>query len=208
MFSRVRHFCQKTYVSFVDCDIGIFHNFQKPPYGGSNQFFVALKKEFTCRNYLVRPNCIGKNTKGAIVNAFAFDRRLLLRRRHNGCKTIHRVVGPVSIYRGTTDDKADRVQREVNDEFADATVFQSQYSLEAHRRMGIEFRSPVVIMNSVDPSCFYPAKEGRKLDNNKIKLIASSWSTHPNKGLDTYKWLDDNLDWDRYHFTFVGRTAA
>ena len=205
MFRTIRYFCQKAYSSFVDCDIGIFHRFHKPPYGGSNQFLLALKKELTLRDYVVRPNCIGKNTKCAIINAFAFDRRLLRELRYNGCKIIHRVVGPISTYRGTIDDNADRVQREVNDAFSDVSVFQSQYSLEAHRRMGIEFRSPVVIMNGVDSDIFYPSKEGRKIDKNKIRLIATSWSNHPNKGLDTYKWLDENLDWARYELSFVGR---
>jgi len=193
------------YSSCVDCDIGIFNRFRKPPYGGSNQFLLALKKELTRRNYLVRSNCISKSTKAAIVNAFVFDERLLRELRHNGCKIIHRVVGPVSVYRGTSYEAADKLQREANNEFADITVFQSRYSLEAHRRIGIEFRSPVVIMNGVDPDIFYPSNESRKMDKNKIRLIATSWSNHANKGRDTYKWLDENLDWTRFELSFVGR---
>jgi glycosyltransferase involved in cell wall biosynthesis len=208
MFSQVKYFKQKICSGCVDCDIGLFHKFQKPPYGGSNQFFIALKKELTRRNFSVRPNCINKNTKAAIINSFFFDSGLLRKLRQNGCKIIHRVVGPVSIYRGTSDDTDDRLQWEVNHEFADVTVFQSRYSLEAHKRMRVEFRAPVVIMNAVDPGIFYPAKKSRQLDKNKIKLIATSWSDNPNKGLDTYKWIDENLDWKRYHFTFVGRTTA
>jgi len=208
VFSKVKYLLQKIYSSRVDCDVGMFHKFHKPPYGGSNQFFIALKKELTRRKYSVRPNCIGRNTKFSIINAFAFDQGLLRKLRHNGCKIIHRVVGPVSIYRGTTDDTADRQQWEANNEFADVTVFQSRYSLEAHRKIGIAFKAPVVIMNGVDPDIFYPAKEDRQIDENRVKIITTSWSDNPNKGLDTYKWLDENLDWKRYRFTFVGRTSA
>jgi glycosyltransferase involved in cell wall biosynthesis len=39
-----------------------------------------------------------------------------------------------------------------------------------------------------------------------VKIIASSWSDHPNKGGPVYKWLDTQLDWTRFEFTFVGRT--
>jgi glycosyltransferase involved in cell wall biosynthesis len=37
-------------------------------------------------------------------------------------------------------------------------------------------------------------------------LIASAWSDNPKKGGPFYKWLETNLDWDRFEFTFVGRT--
>ena len=103
---------------------------------------------------------------------------------------------------------ADRVQFEANNEFADVTIFQSHYSLDAHKELGIEFKNPVVIRNAVDPSIFYPSKETRTISKDKIGLIATSWSIHPNKGHDVYKWLDQKLDWDRYYFTFVGRTVA
>ena len=42
----------------------------------------------------------------------------------------------------------------------------------------------------------------------KIRLVSTSWSNNPRKGFDTYKWLDNNLDWDRFEYTFVGNTPA
>lgn len=195
------------YSRWVDCHIGMFHTFRRPPYGGSNQFFLALKKELSRRKYLVRPNCIKRNTKGAIVNAFAFDNKLLRKLRNDGCRIIHRVVGPVSIYRGTDDRTADIYQWEMNREFADATVFQSQYSYNAYTKIEFQFKSPVVIMNAVDPDVFHPG-EKRKLSRGKIRLITTSWSDNLNKGADTYKWLDENLDWERYEFIFVGRISS
>lgn len=35
--------------------------------------------------------------------------------------------------------------------------------------------------------------------------MAASWSNNPNKGLDVYRWIDENLDPELYEFTFVGR---
>ncbi len=154
----------------------------------------------------MKTNCINKNTKAAIINSFAFDKELLQRLDRKNCTIIHRMVGPVSIYRGTDIDDADQQQWEANSEFADVTVFQSQYSLEAHNQRGIHLKSPVVIMNGVDPDIFYPPSKPGLLRQEKIKIIATGWSTHPNKGFDTYKWLDENLDWRRYHFTYIGRT--
>jgi hypothetical protein len=39
-----------------------------------------------------------------------------------------------------------------------------------------------------------------------VRVIASSWSDNPNKGGDVLRWLDRNLDGERYELTFAGRT--
>lgn len=189
---------------WTSCDIALFHRFYKPPYGGSNQFFMALRKEFTKRAFRVGTNCIGRNTRAAFINSFAFDADLLRILQKENCRVIHRVVGPVSIYRGDLDDLTDNQQHALNQEFSDVTVFQSRYSLEAHARLGFDYKNPEVIMNSVDPDIFFP--DGSDLTGAKVRLIATSWSDHPNKGFATYKWMDENLDWSRFHFSFVGRT--
>jgi len=153
----VKHLWARIYSRLHDCDIGLFHKFFKPPYGGSNQFFIALNKELIKRNFQVRSNCINKQTKVAVINSFAFDAGLLRKLRHDNCQIIHRVVGPVSVYRGTDDKSVDLLQWNLNKELADVTVFQSEYSLKGMQRMGLEFKSPTVIINSVDPEIFYPA---------------------------------------------------
>ena len=33
-------------------------------------------------------------------------------------------------------------------------------------------------------------------NKNNIKLISASWSTNKKKGMDDYKWLDENLNLD------------
>ena len=55
---------------------------------------------------------------------------------------VHRVDGPIGVYRGF-DDGTDRRIVEIN-ELADATILQSQFSLEKHRELGLELRNPVV----------------------------------------------------------------
>jgi glycosyltransferase involved in cell wall biosynthesis len=188
-------------------DISIFHWPHRPPYGGSNQFLLALRSELARRGWNVQPNVISGRTRACILNAFAFDVERLRRMRRPHCRIIHRVDGPVSTYRGT-DDGTDRRIYTINSEFADVTIFQSQYSLEAHRAMGLKLKVPVVIMNAVDPRFFYTVNQRVSLRDRKVRLISTSWSDNPNKGATTYKWLDEHLDWDRFEYTFVGRTQV
>jgi hypothetical protein len=45
------------------------------------------------------------------------------------------------------------------------------------------------------------------MPEHKTRLIATSWSINPIKGGPAYTWMKDNLDWDRFEFTFVGRCS-
>lgn len=204
MSQYVKNFCTKLFSRFSRCEVGLFHAFKKPPYGGSNQFFLALKKEFTRRKFVVGENIIGPNTKIAILNAFAFNEQTINVLHRPQCRIIHRIDGPVSVYRGSSDTSVDRYTSELNRKYADVTVLQSQYSLKAYEEMGIFFVSPVIIMNAVDANIFFPSSQKRCI-SPKVKLVATSWSDNPNKGMETYKWLDQNLDWNRFEFTFAGR---
>ena len=71
------------------------------------------------------------------------------------CRMVHRVDGPIGVYRGF-DDGTDARIAAINAELADATVLQSVYSLEKHAELGIQLRAPVVITNAVDPAIFHP----------------------------------------------------
>lgn len=123
-------------------------------------------------------------------------------------RMVHRVDGPIGVYRGE-DDGSDRKIWEVNHDLATATVFQSHYSLNKHLELGFEFLNPTVIPNSVNPFIFHPRGRLAISDGNrKIKIIATSWSDNPRKGGPIYQWLEENLDWNRYEFTFVGRTKT
>jgi glycosyltransferase involved in cell wall biosynthesis len=118
---------------------------------------------------------------------------------------VHRVDGPISRYRGWDDGTDARIQK-VNRDLADATIAQSRFSLEAHRELGIELRSPKVVHNAVDPALFRPPPPREPLAGRKARIVATSWSDNPNKGADAFRWLDDNLDADRFELTFVGQT--
>jgi glycosyltransferase involved in cell wall biosynthesis len=183
----------------------MMYRFRPAPYGGSNQFLTALREELRSRGLHVSDGAVGRKTRACLLHSYLVDAEDVRARLHDGLRIVHRVDGPIAMYRGA-DDGSDEKIVEINHEFAQATIFQSRWSLEAHRAAGIELRDPVVIPNAVDPRIFFappPTSLG-----SRIRLIATSWSDNPNKGGETLRWLARTLDPDRYTLTFVGRVQT
>ena len=185
-------------------DLGVFHEFHQPPYGGGNQFLLALVGELRRRGLAVEIDRISGGTRVCLYNSFNFDFRRLRRFARADVRMVHRVDGPVGVYRGF-DDGTDRRIAEIN-ALADATILQSRYSLEKHRELGLELRNPVVIHNAVDPTIFHPPAQREPLAKRRLRVIATSWSANPRKGADVLAWLDEHLDRDRHEVTFAGNT--
>lgn len=185
-------------------DIAIFHEFSPPPYGGGNQFLLALRGELERRGLAIEVNRISGETPVCLVNSFNFDFRRLRRLDRPDCRIVHRVDGPIGVYRGF-DDGTDARIADFNSEHADATIIQSRFSLEAHRALGIELRAPVVVPNAVDPRIFFAPEAREPLAGRRVRLIATSWSDNPNKGGEILEWLDRNFDRDRFELTLLGR---
>lgn len=187
-------------------DLALFHEFAPAPGGGGHQFLRALVRELEERGLEVELNRISGDTPACLLNSFNFDSRRLRRFARSGCRVVHRVDGPIGLYRGFDDGTDGRIER-INHELAQATVVQSRFSLDAHRELGIELQAPVVVRNAVDPAIFRPPSAREPLRGRKVRVVAVSWSDNPNKGLETFSWLDEHLDWDRYELTFVGNSS-
>ena len=188
-------------------DLAVFHEFRPPPYGGGNQFLLALVGELRRRGLAVEVNRLSGATPACLYNSFNFDFARLQRFARDGARMVHRVDGPIGVYRGFDDGTDERIAR-INVRLADATILQSDYSLEKHLELGLDLRDPVVIRNTVDPAIFHPPPERAPLAGRRLRVIASSWSDNPRKGADILAWLDGNLDFDAFDVTFVGRTQA
>jgi glycosyltransferase involved in cell wall biosynthesis len=186
-------------------DLVIPYRFRRPPYGGSNQFLTALRGELSRRGLHVSDGRFGRTTRACLLHSYLVDVDRLAAAIPQGCRVVHRVDGPIKLYRGT-DDGADHEIAEINSALARATVFQSQWSLEAHRELGIELRDPVVIPNAVDPSIFHPPTE--RSSAARVRVIATSWSDNPRKGAATFEALARASDPGRFEFTFVGRAPG
>ena len=186
-------------------DVAVFHEYAPPPSGGGNQFVAALVRELESSGLVIEWNRISGGTRACLFNSFNFDFRRLRRFAREGVRMVHRVDGPIGVYRGFDDGTDARIVR-LNDALADATVFQSRWSLDAHRRLGLELRDPHVIPNAPDPAIFSPPAAREPLAGRPLRLVASSWSDNPRQGADALAWLDRHLERDRVEVTFVGRT--
>ena len=187
-------------------DLAIFHEFRPPPYGGGNQFLLALVRELEGRGLDVEVNRLSGGTRACLFNSFNFDFARLRRFARGGVLMVHRVDGPIGVYRGF-DDGTDKRIAGINHELADATILQSRFSLAKHRELGLGLNHPAVIHNAVDPAIFHPP-ETRGPARRRLRVITTSWSDNPRKGAAVLEWLDRHLDLDSYELTFAGNTQA
>jgi glycosyltransferase involved in cell wall biosynthesis len=188
--------------------IHIIFPFQKGPYGGGNQFLKALRNEFRKTEvYTDDP----AQADAFLFNSFQNLRQALKYKKKYPDKIfVHRVDGPISLYRNSRNPSIDRLIFEVNNCIADATIFQSNFSLQANKDLGMNFNQPAKkIFNAPDNSIFHPnSRSDPDFENRKLKLISTSWSSNPMKGFDVYQYLDKNLDFSKYEYLFVGNSPV
>ena len=188
-------------------DLALFHEFAAPPGGGGHQFLRALVGELERRGLDVELNRISGGTPACLFNSFNFDFARLRRFADRGARMVHRVDGPIGVYRGFDDGTDERIA-ELNAHLAAATIFQSRFSLEKHRELGYELRTPAVIPNAVDPAIFHPPASKEPLAGRRIRVIATSWSDNPGKGSDALRALGTTADPTRFELTFAGRSPG
>jgi glycosyltransferase involved in cell wall biosynthesis len=184
----------------------LWNDFRPPPYGGGNQFMIALEGALQRKGMRVIRNS-GAGADVHVVQSIWFDRDRLRREREPGSVVIHRIDGPIQLYRGT-DARSDVLCYEINRELADVTVMQSGWSMGKSYDLGYRPVRPVLMWNSCDPLIFNREGCVPFERNRRIRLISTSWSDNPRKGRATYEWMDRHLDWSRYEYTFVGRVTG
>ena len=188
-------------------DVSIFHAHAPAPSGGGNQFLRALEGELLRRGLTVEENRISGGTHACLFNSFNFDLARLRRFVRDDVRLVHRVDGPIGTYRGY-DDGTDARIAAMNAELAQATVCQSRFSLDAHRRLGITLADPVVITNAPDPAIFHSPDAREPREGRRVRVVAASWSDNPRKGSDVLRALGAAADPSRFELTFVGRSAT
>ena len=120
---------------------------------------------------------------------------------------LHRIDGPIGLYRGQGPE-LDQLCFDLNRDYGTATVIQSKWTFERLVEMGFNPVRPTLVHNAVDSEIFNSVGRIPFKNNRKVRLISSSWSDNARKGLDYYMWLDENLDWSCYEYTFVGRITG
>ena len=185
--------------------ISLWHTFHKPPYGGGNQFMMALQGAMERQGIKVVTNKLSGSVDVHICNSCWFDyQKFEHKAADHPLRMIHRIDGPVTLYRGEGRN-VDELIFSLNEKLASATVFQSAYCFRQSYELGFKAVSPVVISNGVNGDIFNAGDRRQADGRQKIKLISSAWSDNPRKGGPFLKWLDDVLDWGRFEYTFVGR---
>ena len=187
--------------------ICLWHSFFKPPYGGGNQFMMALKKGLLKLGVEVRENELDESIDAYVLNSIHFDvERFLEFGRNHRLNVVHRIDGPIHLIRGYDREKDD-LCFELNQRFASATVLQSAWTYQRIADMGYNPVSPVIIHNAVDSDIFHPNGGIQFNRNRRVRLISTSWSDNPRKGGPIYRWIEKNLDWGSYDYTFVGNVS-
>lgn len=186
--------------------VWICYELKEGPWGGGNQFLKALSHQWSEDGILASEpsaaDVIFFNSHQNIVDVLRY------KLKYPEKKFVHRVDGPIGPHRN--DELIDRYIFEVNALVADGTVFQSEWSRKACKRLGltnpIDPRRQNTILNAPDNAIFFPRPKTKDECERHMKIIATSWSPGPSKGHDVYQWLEQKLDPERYTFTFVGRS--
>ena len=95
-------------------------------------------------------------------------------------------------------------------ECADKVVFVSDWLKNIYTTLGMSKDKTKVIMSGSNRKVF--KNYNNKLSNNKVNIVTHHWSSHKNKGFESYKLLDRllfNSEWkDILQFTYIGNTSS
>src|SRR3989344_3505377 len=170
-------------------------------WGGANQFLKILRAELRRAGNYAETSA---ESDFILMNSYQDLLAAAICLLHFPKKIVVHRLGPIfSYHRRKYWKYVDKLVAQFANIVADSVVFQSHWSLEQTYQFGFnKNKKHVVIGNAVDPTIFFPKSPGVR--TGKIKLIATSWSTNPNKGFEYYEFLDKHLDFSKYEFTFVG----
>jgi len=189
--------------------INILFDFTKPA-GGGKQFLKALKNDFLKAGFYT------ENQEQADVFLFNSYHNLqeviALKKKYPKKVFIHR-LGPVFyLHRGKHWKSVDKTVLDLSQRIADGFIFQSTWSLNEAENLGFKVNEAnyKIILNWPDKNIFFPLKERAFIqgNNQKTKLISTSWSSNKNKGFEVYKFLDARLDFKKYEMVFLGNLPS
>jgi len=175
--------------------VSVWHKFIKPPYGGGNQFMLALRKALRQQGVLAVQNRLHSGINVYLLNSIHFDIDLFLKLKSKGqLHVVHRIDGPILLVRGSDREK-DELCYDLNEQLASVTVLQSAWTYQRIVEMGYQPVNPVMIHNAANSHILQPNGYVSFDPTKEIRLISTSCSKTPRKGGPIYKWIEDHLDW-------------
>jgi len=182
----------------------IEYQFREGPYGGANQFLKSLKDYFVQNDLYTDKK---EDANFILINHtnISID-TLKLKKQCPDKIFVHRMDGPVSKHRKWS-KALDKQSFFLDKMLCDGTVFQSRWTESSCKEIGYKQTGLVnVIHNAPDPLIFNRSDREENPTEDKIKLVATSWSNNWNKGFDILEYLDKKLDFSKYDFTFIGNS--
>lgn len=180
--------------------INILYRIVDTPTGGGNQLLRSLRDRFKWLE------CYTDSFEEADVFLYnghqEHEMVKQLKQKYPNKTFIHRLDGLQKLYNEPNDIRQDQAL-EIN-KIADGTIFQSHWTKEEFRKVGFDNRRRSrVIHNAANTRIFYPDKTN---NSSKTILVTSSWSDNWKKGFKYYKYLDENLDFNKYEYWFIGNS--
>jgi glycosyltransferase involved in cell wall biosynthesis len=181
----------------------ILYPYSNESRGGGSIFLSALQAEWRSHNLYAET--------AAAADAILFNSHhgigpvMLAKWRYPHKTFVHRIDGPMAAY--NPGDRRDVIVRHANQHLADATIFQSAWSREHNHARGLVPKKWEMVIHNAASPLFVPSATPQPR-GAKVKLLATSWSPHANKGFATYAWLDQHLDWSRYEMAFIGNSPV
>lgn len=190
--------------------VHILHEFKDGPWGGGNQFLKAIREQWR------KKGIYAENFEEAdsyLLNAFPlrhleyFTDPLKIKKAEEKA-IFYRLDG--LFYKNRMDEKEkyiDDICALYANSFVDGVIYQTNWIKKIQQNHGIsENISNIVCINAPDSQIFKKQELSFPKEGEKIKLVATCWAPNERKGFKYYKYLDENLDFNKYEMTFIGNS--
>jgi glycosyltransferase involved in cell wall biosynthesis len=172
------------------------------PIAGGHNFLRTLKNRLAQKSLVT--DCY-KCADVVLYNGHQDQEKVrLLKKQYPDKAFIHRMDGLQKLYNKPTDHRQD-VALSLN-RLADGTIFQSEWAKKKFREFGWAGKYYTVIHNAANPHIFNGNKRELGMGNGKFKILTTSWSSNMKKGFELYKYLDENLDFGKFDYYFLGNS--
>ena len=157
---------------------------------------------------LVKRNIYTDNINKATVVLFNSHHKLnyinTIKVKYPNIKIFHRIDGLHQLWRKNGKETDNMIKSFANN-YADGVIFQSKWSEDIFKKYNIIInKKTAIIPNAALNNIF---KKRTKKINGKIKLITTCWSPGTHKGIEFYMFLDNNLDFEKYNYTYIGQIS-
>ena len=134
--NKIQHFL-KNHFNEPASRLSVLADIKTPPWGGANQFLIALINELKKNNIQVRNNYVGNKITNYLLSAKAFNINQLNTQKFtdNGKVILHRIAGLFTVARNDPNQKInDDIVFEINNNYATKTIFQI-FGLQTYTRI-------------------------------------------------------------------------